>query len=93
MRLPADLMEGLKHGAGAKPWPDSDGDGMPDAWEKVHSLNPSADDHNATVPSGYTVIEDYCNQMAAWRIAGSPDGYCPAQGCREYSMVKAKTEP
>ena len=92
VRLPQDLMEGLKHGAQAKPWPDSDADGMPDAWERALRLNASTNDHNTKMPSGYTAIEEYCNQMAAWRIAGSPEGKCPAEGALEYSPLKPKTE-
>lgn len=46
---------------------DSDGDGIPDAWEKAHGLNPNdpadaarpADDH-----SGYTNLEMYVNRLA-----------------------------
>jgi hypothetical protein len=83
-RIPVNLMTGLKHGAQAKPWPDADGDGMPDAWEKVSGLDASADDHNTLMPSGYTAIEEYCNRMAAWRIAGSPQGQCPADGARDH---------
>ncbi len=65
------LMEGLKPG---KALPDGDNDGMPDAWEKAHKLNPgnpsdaskivpkgaSKDDHHA----GYTYIEYYINELA-----------------------------
>ncbi|MCG3181502.1 MAG: hypothetical protein BIFFINMI_03898 [Phycisphaerae bacterium] len=67
-------------GAGAgldalrKPLPDADGDGMPDAWEKAHGLDPAepADANNA-VPAGategdrhkgYTWIECYINSRA-----------------------------
>ena len=43
---------------------DSDGDGMPDTWEKSHGLDPSlddgADDKDA---DGYTNIEDYLNHL------------------------------
>jgi len=52
----------LPSGAVAK---DSDGDGMPDAWEKQHGLN--ADDPadgNATQPDGYTNLEHYLNGLA-----------------------------
>lgn len=45
---------------------DSDGDGMPDAWERAHGLNPkhddSAGDRNG---NGYTNVEDYLNELAA----------------------------
>jgi pectate lyase len=44
---------------------DSDGDGMPDAWESAHGLNSSADDSAADRNSdGYTNIEEYLNSLA-----------------------------
>jgi hypothetical protein len=46
---------------------DSDGDGMPDAWEKAHGLNPH-DPNDASAPSRsgdvYTNIEEYINSLA-----------------------------
>jgi hypothetical protein len=44
---------------------DSDGDGMPDEWERQHGLNPSdpadgAQDRNA---NGYTNVEEYLNSF------------------------------
>lgn len=64
---PADLMEGLKP---APPPVDSDRDGMPDAWETAHGLNPSMADHNAVTQSGYTAIEEYLNELADVLING-----------------------
>ncbi len=50
---------------------DSDNDGMPDAWELAHGLNPGAQDHNGTQLSipltgvpGYTNLECYLNELA-----------------------------
>ena len=53
---------------------DSDKDGMPDAWEKAHRLNPKDPaDAGKTVPAGaskgerhkgYTYIEYYVNELA-----------------------------
>jgi len=45
---------------------DSDGDGMPDEWEKQHGLNPKdgtdgAEDADA---NGYTNVEEYLNSLA-----------------------------
>jgi len=60
-RAPGDLMAGLEP---AKAPSDSDGDGMPDAWEHIHGLNPDdGTDHNKVMPSGYTAIEEYCNML------------------------------
>lgn len=45
---------------------DSDGDGMPDAWEKAHRLNPAdaADGRACTLSSeGYTNLEVYLNGL------------------------------
>ncbi len=51
--------------------PDSDQDGMPDAWETAHGLDPNdPEDRNKTAPSGYTWIEEYLNELAA---PGFPD--------------------
>jgi hypothetical protein len=46
---------------------DADGDGMPDMWEQSHSLNPSVADNNGDFDSdGYTNLEEYLNEIAAW---------------------------
>jgi len=58
---PKSLMEGLTPG---RPPRDSDNDGMPDAWEQAHRLNPRLDDSAKVMPSGYTAIEEYVNQLA-----------------------------
>jgi hypothetical protein len=59
---------------------DSDADGMPDAWEAAHGLNPHAQDHNGTQLSlaltgvaGYTNLECYLNELADL-LAGAPGG-------------------
>jgi len=72
----AGLMEGLTPG---KPPVDTDNDGMPDEWEKVHKLDPNDPaDNNKTVPAGaspgdrhkgYTWIEYYINELADIKIA------------------------
>ncbi len=44
---------------------DSDGDGMPDDWEKRHQLNfMNAEDGNTLDSSGYTMLEVYLNELA-----------------------------
>lgn len=54
---------------------DTDQDGMPDAWETAHGLNPSTQDHNQTNLSvamtgidGYTNLECYLNELSSLLI-------------------------
>jgi pectate lyase len=43
---------------------DTDGDGMPDKWELSRGLNPeNPDDRNTLAPSGYTMLEEYINNI------------------------------
>lgn len=43
---------------------DTDGDGMPDLWERERGLNPEdAADRNALTPDGYTQLEHYLNSL------------------------------
>jgi len=56
-----DLLAGLTR---RRPPPDTDRDGMPDAWEKTHGLDPARDDSAKTMSSGYTAVEEYLN---GWR--------------------------
>ncbi|MFZ2285485.1 MAG: pectate lyase [Bacteroidales bacterium] len=45
--------------------PDTDRDGMPDAWETKRGLNPSDPaDRNAIAKSGYTMLEEYINGIS-----------------------------
>jgi hypothetical protein len=54
----------LATGAPAAP-PDSDHDGMPDAWETAHGLNPGDwRDGAAIAKNGYTNLENYLNELA-----------------------------
>lgn len=51
--------------AGEK-WVDSDGDGMPDAWEIANGLDPNdASDGNQTNAEGYTNLEIWMNSLVA----------------------------
>ncbi|MCM1077547.1 MAG: pectate lyase [Bacteroides sp.] len=75
--VPADA----QHPGEDSPWPklsytdsdleallDSDGDGIPDNWEKTHGLNPSdsTDGRTTTLsPEGYTNLEVYLNSLVA----------------------------
>jgi MYXO-CTERM domain-containing protein len=44
---------------------DTDGDGIPDAWETAHGLNPnSASDGSGDSGDGYTNVEKYLNELA-----------------------------
>jgi hypothetical protein len=42
---------------------DSDGDGMPDAWETAHGTNPKLADGNVKSVSGCTQLEEYLNSL------------------------------
>lgn len=44
---------------------DSDGDGMPDAWEAANGTDPAKDDAMTTAANGYTNIENYINSISA----------------------------
>ncbi len=63
---PANLMDGLTP---TTPPLDSDDDGMPNDWENLHGLDPqNGNDHTTIMPSGYTAIEQYINELASWLI-------------------------
>ena len=50
----------------ALPVPDSDHDGLPDAWERSHGLNPNLADQNRRLsPGGVTALEIYLDELAA----------------------------
>ncbi|HKS38223.1 MAG TPA: hypothetical protein VJW76_13585 [Verrucomicrobiae bacterium] len=54
----------LAQGAPAPP-PDSDHDGMPDAWERARGLDSgNAKDGPAVAANGYTNLENYLNELA-----------------------------
>lgn len=43
------------------------GDGMPTHWELLHGLNPNVRDNNGDFDNdGYTNLEEYLNEVAAW---------------------------
>jgi hypothetical protein len=65
---------------GSDPWPDyrtrdvpadADHDGLPDGWERAHGRNPASPPGDSTDPNadpdgdGYTLLEDYLNELAA----------------------------
>lgn len=50
---------------------DTDGDGLPDAWEIAHGLNPNVPNNNGDFDNdGYTDLEEYLNELAAWPAPG-----------------------
>ena len=54
---------GLTHEAGTAPT-DTDGDGMPDEWERQHGLDATdAADRNSVNGEGYTALEVYLNSL------------------------------
>lgn len=54
----------LASGAPAPPT-DTDHDGMPDAWERAHGLDPTdPQDGSRTAANGYTHVENYLNELA-----------------------------
>lgn len=60
---PTNLLEGLNAQRAAM---DSDGDFLPDAWERSEGLDPSdPSDQHAILGSGYDAVEEYLNQLAA----------------------------
>lgn len=42
---------------------DTDGDGIPDDWERQHGLNPEVADQNMVNAQGYTALEVYLNSL------------------------------
>lgn len=66
---PADLLEGLTPGKAVR---DKDGDGLPDNWEVSRGLDEKlAADQAQAMRSGYTAIEECCNELAAVLIVAS----------------------
>jgi pectate lyase len=67
---PDDLLEGLTP---TDPPPDDDADGMADDWELEHGLDPNdGDDHASAMPSGYTAIEEYVNELSDFLVGAPP---------------------
>jgi hypothetical protein len=65
-KVPLSLYPVLKSSA---PPADTDNDGMPDAWETAHALDPSNPaDGPAVAKNGYTNLENYINELAGDRV-------------------------
>src|SRR5262249_8369933 len=80
---PGDL--GPEYGTGEVP-ADADHDGLPDEWERSHGRDPASPPGDSTDPNadpdgdGYTLLEDYLNELAAPRGRdgrGGADGPTP----------------
>lgn len=80
-----DSQNEVKYSDGTTGWPaltsetapvDTDGDGMPDAWETANGLNPNdPNDGKLAAGSGYTNLERYLNSLVAHIMeAGNKDG-------------------
>ncbi len=64
---------------------DTDGDGMPDEWEKANGLNPNdAEDGPATAENGYTNLENYLNSLVAHIVEGGNEGGVLLEGNQEF---------
>lgn len=48
---------------------DTDGDGMPDEWERKHNLDPNVADQNKVNKDGYTALEVYLNSLMGEQMA------------------------
>lgn len=59
---PGDWMQGLTP---TSPDPDTDGDGMPDAWETANGLDPNDGTDHDTAMGGYDAIEVWLHERAA----------------------------
>jgi hypothetical protein len=66
----ADPVTGAAPYNRAADW-DTDSDGMPDYWEAEHGLDTDVANNNADFDSdGYTDVEEYLNDLAAWPAPG-----------------------
>ena len=64
---------------------DTDGDGMPDEWEKANGLNPDDDkDGPAKAENGYTNLENYLNGLVAHIVEGGNEGGKLLSGKQEF---------
>lgn len=62
----------IAHGTAPK---DSDGDGMPDDWEKAHGSNPNVYDPWADADgNGWSNLDDYLNDLSNRLVASSSSG-------------------
>lgn len=65
---------------------DTDGDGMPDAWEKENGLDPNNAEDGATLrEDGYTNLEHYLNSLVADIMAAGNEGGIMLTGNEVYT--------
>jgi hypothetical protein len=66
---------------------DTDQDGMPDGWEAEHGLDPALADNNGDFDAdGYTNLEEYLNELAAW--PASTAAQFRARGSQRYAQIQ-----
>jgi hypothetical protein len=66
---------------------DSDGDGMPNVWEAAHGLNPAVADNNGDYDNnGFTNLEEYLNESAAFPAPG-PIAFSNGNGTQRYAEI------
>jgi hypothetical protein len=74
----------------AEPPADGDHDGMPDAWEKAHGLNPAdASDGAKDAGDGFTHLENYLNVIGA---KPAPDAAAAAANANEVGFTNRENE-
>ena len=66
---------------------DTDGDGMPDDWEKAHGTDPNKNDAMVKAANGYTNIENYINGITV----DDRDYYLRAPMCVEFVSATTTT--
>lgn len=73
---------------------DTDGDGMPDEWERSNGLDPNnAEDGPATASNGYTNLENYLNGLVAHIMEGGNAGGTLLSGKQEYDSAAIEELP
>ena len=70
--LDEDVVGGYPTYNTGTPYPDTDEDGMSDAWESAHGLNPhDPSDGPRLASNGYTNLENFLNELAGDTLSGS----------------------
>lgn len=91
------------YGEGWEKWPplaqeeapaDTDGDGMPDEWEKAHGLNPALpSDGNIICDDGYTNLEHYLNALVQHIVDQQNQGGVILDGTSVYDPTAVSSLP